>query len=187
MNLNDLADRALVLFVDHQEGIAEGARTSDHHETDKTAAVLAQAAQIYGIPIVVSAIALGKDPKLTRRLEDVLGDDFPLHVRQGTDSLDDEALRSSIDATGRRTLLLAGVVTEIAVQRAALHALEAGFEARVVLDACNGASERSERASIARMVHAGVIMSSVPQTLGELATHFSDERAQQAIALLRKR
>ena len=184
MSLNDLAARAVVLFVDQQEGIAERGSSADPKTAGKMAATLARAAQIYDIPIVVSAVALGMEPKLIKPLRDCLGQEHRILTRVGTDSFDDETIKGTIEATGRKTLLLSGVVTEVAVQRAALHALEEGYEVRVVLDACNGASERSEKASMERMVHAGIIMTSVPQTLGELATNFSDPKAQQAIGLL---
>lgn len=184
MSLNDLASRAVVLFVDQQEGIAERGTSADPKTVGKMAATLAQAAHIYDIPVVVSTVALGMEPKLIKPLREVLGDEQRIFTRGGTDSFDDTVIRDTVEATGRKTLLISGVVTEVAVQRAALHALEEGYEVRVVVDACNGYSERSEEASMERMVHAGVVMTSVPQTIGELATDFSDPKAQQAIGLL---
>lgn len=183
-NSHYLADGAVVLFVDHQHGIAEGACTTDKKSVDLAASKLAQAAQLYAMPIVVSVVGIAGEPKLTARLADVVGETVPMHERNGTDSLEDPGIAGAIEATGRKTLLIAGIVTEIAVERAALSALEKGYRPQVVLDACNGKSERSERAAILRMTQAGVEMTSVPTILGELARDFNDPVTQRAFPLL---
>ena len=184
-NVENLAENAVVLLVDHQHGIAEGACTADKKSVDEAAAKLAQAAQLYGIPIVVSTVGIAGEPKLTGGLADTLGDSVTLHTRNGTDSLDDPAIASAIESSGRTTLLIAGIVTEIAVQRPALSARGKGYRAQVVLDACNGKSERSERAALLRMTQAGVEMTSVPAIIGELARNFGDPATQRALELLR--
>jgi nicotinamidase-related amidase len=137
------------------------------------------------MPIVVSGIAMGSAPKLTPALREALGD-VQIHVRQTTDSFDDDVIRGAVEATGRRTVLIAGIVTEIAVQRAALGGKGRGYDTQVIFDACNGASERSEDAAIHRMSHAGIVLSSVSAVVGELAIDFSDARTQQLFGLLSK-
>jgi nicotinamidase-related amidase len=99
-------------------------------------------------------------------------------------SFDDPAIRGAIESTGRRTVLIAGIITEVAVQRAALGGKARGFDAQAILDACNGASQRSEDAAIYRMNQAGVILSSVPAVIGELATDFYDTRTPKLFGLL---
>jgi nicotinamidase-related amidase len=179
-----LVSDAIVLLVDHQHGIAERAQATDGKHVDKSAASLAKAAKIFDIPIVVSVIDAMGPPVLTHALREALGDDVVMHARQGSDSLDNAEIAAAIERTGRRTVLIAGIVTEIAVQRSALHAMTIGYRTQVVLDACNGSTERSERAAILRMTQAGVEMTSVPVILGALARDFADPRAQQALALL---
>lgn len=179
-----LAGDGIVLFVDHQHGIAERARTSERKDVDLAAAKLAKLARTYGMPVVVSAIAMSGPPKITSELKDALGDDVAVLVRNGTDSLDEPAIADAIEKTGRKTLLIAGIVTEVAVQRPALSGLTRGFRTQVVLDACNGAGERSENAAVARMTQAGVEMTSVPTIIGELAADFADPRVKQVLPLL---
>ena len=182
MTLNDLSTRALVLIIDHLEATAEMARSASAKRVDRAAAALVNAAKIFEMPIVVSGVGMGETLKLTPAVREALGD-TQVHLRATTDSFDDPALRGAIEATGRRTVLIAGILTEIAVQRAALGGKERGYETRVVLDACNGASERSEDAAVHRMNQAGVILSSVPAVIGELAVDFSDTRTQKLFGL----
>lgn len=179
-----LAESAAVLFVDHQVGTAERGQTADPIIVDKNAARLAKAAQIFDMPIVVSVVGLRGKPELTAELRAALGDEVALHERLGTDSLDDPTIAGILKETGRSTLLIAGIVTEIAVQRPALSAARHGFWAQVVLDACNGRTERSEHAALLRMNAAGVQLTSIPAILGELARDFADPRTAQLFGLM---
>jgi nicotinamidase-related amidase len=181
--VGSLAENALVLFVDHQKGIVEGAKATDEALVDATAASLAKAAKLYDIPVIVSAVGLNGEPKLTHRLLAELGE-LPIYVRNGTDSLGDPAIAEAIERTGRKTLLICGVLTEVAVERPALSGVGKGYRVQVVLDACNGLSERSEKAAIERMTHSGVEMTSMPAVIGELAYDFGDPRAKDAFALM---
>ncbi len=179
-----LEGAAVVLFVDHQHGIVEGAKTADKKSVDDAAGKLARAAQIFNMPIVVSTVVVNGEPQLTHELRETLAGSVPIRVRNGTDSLEDRDVARVIEQTGRKTLIVCGVVTEIAVQRAALSGVAKGYRVMVALDACNGKSERGEWAAVMRMQQAGVEMWSLAAIVGELAHDFSDGRAKQALALL---
>jgi nicotinamidase-related amidase len=184
MGLNDLSTRAVVLLVDEIESIAGMGYTAPAKSVDKAAAALVNLAKLYDIPIVISGIAWGAPPKLTAAVREAVGDKVQISVRQRTDSFDDAVILSEIEATGRKTVLIAGIVTEIAVQRAALGGKARGFDTRVVFDACNGLSERSEGAAIHRMSHAGIVLTSVPALVGELAFDLSDPRTPTVFGVL---
>lgn len=55
---------------------------------------------------------------------------------------------------------------------------------QVVLDACNGVSERSEAAAIHRMSDSGIELTSISAVVGELAFDLSDPRTQKAFGVL---
>ena len=91
---------------------------------------------------------------------------------------------SAIVATKRKTLLVSGVATELAVQLAALTASDQGYRVFVVLDACGGMSERTEQAALLRMTAANVTAVSVMTLAGEIAGDFREAKAQEAIGIL---
>ena len=180
-----LADDALVLFADLQEGIVERSRTIERKKLGQAVAALAKLAKIFELPVLVTTVpgSDGGPAKLIPELEAEIGAVQPLQ-RFTTDSLENEAIRKAIEATRRRTLLIAGVATEIAVQRPSLHGVREGYAVQVVLDACGGISERSEAASLQRLVAAGVVLTSVAAVAGELAADLSQPRSQQGIGIL---
>jgi nicotinamidase-related amidase len=95
-----------------------------------------------------------------------------------------EEIVAAIKATGRKTLLISGVATELAIQLPALTACDLGYRVYVVIDACGGMSERTEQAALFRMSRAGAIPVSVMTLAGELAGDFREPKAQQAIGIL---
>jgi nicotinamidase-related amidase len=184
MNPNIAAD-AIVLFADLQAGIVERARTIDRQTLGRGVTALARLAKIFALPVIVTTVPgeNGGPATLIPEIEAVLGAVTPLQ-RFTTDSFDNDAIRAAIEATGRRTLLVSGVATEVAVQRPSLSGVRNGYTVHVVLDACGGISERSERASLARFAQAGVIVTSIPSLAGELAADFTQPTAQAAIGVL---
>lgn len=179
------ATQAVVIFADLQDGIVDRARTVDRAALGRGVSGLAQLAKIFDLPVIVTAVPTpdGSPAKLMPEIEAALGPVTPM-IRTTTDSFDNAAIREAVEATGRKLLLICGVATEVAVQRPSLSAVRNGYTVHVVLDACGGISERSESASLHRLVQAGVVLTSVPSLAGELAVDFADPKAQQAVAVL---
>jgi nicotinamidase-related amidase len=175
----------LVLFADLQAGIVELSQTNPLDRLQKAVRALAKLTRLLAMPALVSGVRGedGSPAKVIPQIAEGLGE-LPTHHRTTCDSFLNEEIVSAIKATGRRTLLIAGVATEIAVQLAALTASDQGYRVYVVLDACGGMSERTEQAALHRLAKAGVTTVSVMTLAGELAGDFREARAQQAIAIL---
>ena len=179
-----IAPDAVVLFIDIQKGIADSALTIDGKHLRRGVDALARLAKIFALPVVVAAVSPdGSEPKIFEEIDDRLGPQ-PTLVRDVPCSMNDAAIRGAIEATGRKTLLISGVVTEIAVQLPAIAAAAAGYTVHVVVDACGGSTERTEEAAFRRMTQAGVLSTSIVTLAAELAGGFTSEEGQAAMALL---
>jgi len=179
------AQDAVVLFADLQAGIVELSQTNPVDRLKKGVRALAKLAKLLDIPAIVSGVRSedGNASKMIPQIAEGLGD-LPTHHRTTCDSFLNEEIVSAIKATGRKSLLICGVATELAVQLPALTASDQGYKVFVVLDACGGMSERTEQAALQRMAKAGATTVSVMTLAGELAGDFREARAQQAIAIL---
>jgi nicotinamidase-related amidase len=175
----------LLLFVDLQAGIAELSRTVSVDRLSKGVRGLSKLAKIFGMPSVVSGVADqdGAAPNMMPQIAEGIGAYF-VHQRTTADSFRNEAIVAAVKATGRKTLLISGVSSEVAVQLAALTAANMGYRVFVVADACSGMSERTEQAAIQRIIQAGVATVSVMTLAGELAGDFRTAEAQAAIGIL---
>jgi hypothetical protein len=176
---------ALILFADLQSGIVELTRTNPLAQLKTHVRGLVKLAKLFDIPAIVSGIRGegGSAAKVIPEIAEGLGD-LPTYHRTTCDSLLNDEIATAIQATGRKTLLIAGVATELAVQLPALTASDRGYKVFAVLDACGGMSERTEQAALIRMTKAGATTVSVMTLAGELAGDLREAKAQQALGIL---
>jgi isochorismate hydrolase len=180
-----VAQDAVILFADLQAGIIELTQTNALPRLKTAVRGLAKLAKLMGIPAVVSGVR-GEDGSAAKMIPEIaegLGELPTLH-RTTCDSFLNADILAAIRATGRKTLLISGVATELAVQLPALTASEQGYRVYVVLDACGGMSERTEQAALLRMSQAGATTVSVMTLAGELAGDLREPKAQQAVGIL---
>ncbi len=175
----------VLLFVDLQNGIIELSRTVPVERLSKGVSGLARLAKIFRMPAVVSGVSAqdGAAPTMIAQLAEGIGA-YTVLQRTTADSFRNEAIVAAVKATGRQTLLISGVSTEVAVQLPALTAADMGYRVFVAADACGGMSERTEQAAIHRIIKAGGTTVSVMGLAGELAGDFRSAEAQAAIGIL---
>jgi nicotinamidase-related amidase len=175
----------VILFADLQAGIVELTQTNPLPRLKTAVLALAKLAKLFNMPAIVSGIQGedGSPAKVLPEIAQALGE-LPTHHRTTCDSFLNPDIVVAINGTGRKTLLIAGVATELAVQLPALTASDQGYRVYVVLDACGGMSERTEQAALLRMIQAGATPVSVMALAGEIAGDLRQPAAQQAIGIL---
>jgi nicotinamidase-related amidase len=174
---------AMVLFADLQTGIVELSATNEVAHLRRAVGALAKLAALFQIPAIVTSAPAEGAPQPLSEIAAALGD-LPLNIRTTTDSFTHAPTRDAIAATGRKTLLIAGVATEIIVQHTALSAVSHGYEVQIVVDACGGISARTEEAAFRRLIQAGVITTSIASLAGQLAADFTQPQGGQALGVL---
>ena len=176
---------ALVLFIDLQEGIADKASTSSYGDLRKGVTALAKIAKLFDLPVVVSALhpSPGSEAKIMPEIRQVLGE-YSIHYRTAADCFENPSLKAAIEATGRKTLLISGAITEIAVQMPALSGVALGYRVFVMAEAVRGFSERTEEAAFHRILQAGGTTTSVTALSLEIAGDFGQPKGEQAMAIL---
>jgi nicotinamidase-related amidase len=173
----------VVLFADLQAGIIERAATNDVARLRRAVSALAKLTRLFDIPAIVTTASTSEgSPRVTPEIAAALGE-LPQYTRTTTDAFLDEATREAIRKTARKTLLIAGVATEIIVQHSALSGATQGFHVQIVVDACGGLSARTEDAALRRLVHAGVVTTSIPSIAGQLAGDFTQPKGMQALGI----
>lgn len=184
-NSRIVAEDAVILFADLQTGIIELTQTNPLDRLKKSVKALSKVAKLFEIPVFVTGIQGedGSPASVTPEIAEILGE-LPTHHRTTCNSFLNPEMVAAIEATGRRTLLISGVATELAVQLPALSAADRGYTVYVVLDACGGISERTEQAALMRIGKAGATAVSVLTLAGELAGDFREPKAQQAVGIL---
>jgi nicotinamidase-related amidase len=174
---------AIVLFADLQEGIIERAATNDLARLRRAVAAVAKLAALFGIPAIVTTAPAAGGARVTPEVAAALGE-LPQHTRNTTDAFTHAPTREAIEKTGRKTLLVAGVATEVIVQHTALSGAAGGYRVQVIVDACGGLSPRTEEAALLRLAQAGVVVTSVASIAGQLAGDLTQPRGGEALRVL---
>ncbi len=149
-------DKAAVLLVDHQTGLLSLVRDIDPDKFKNNVLALADLAKYFKLPtILTTSFEDGPNGPLVPELKQTFPD-APFIPRPGQiNAWDNEDFVEAVKATGRKQLIIAGVVTEVCVAFPALAAIEAGFEVFVVTDASGTFNEITRHSAWQRMSDAG--------------------------------
>ncbi|WP_257461514.1 isochorismate family cysteine hydrolase YcaC [Archangium lipolyticum] len=149
-------DNAAVLLVDHQAGLLSLVRDFNPDQFKNNVLALADLAAYFKLPtILTTSFEQGPNGPLIPELKEKFPD-APFIPRPGQiNAWDNEDFVKAVKATGRKQLIIAGVVTEVCVAFPTLSALAEDFEVFVVTDASGTFNEVVRHSSWDRMSAAG--------------------------------
>ncbi|MGA4852692.1 isochorismate family cysteine hydrolase YcaC [Acinetobacter haemolyticus] len=149
-------DNAAVLLVDHQTGLLSLVRDIDPDKFKNNVLALADAAKYFNLPtILTTSFENGPNGPLVPELKEMFPD-APYIARPGQiNAWDNEDFVKAVKATGKKQLIIAGVVTEVCVAFPALSALAEEFEVFVITDASGTFNALTRDAAWDRMSQAG--------------------------------
>lgn len=152
-------DDAVVLLVDHQTGLISLVQDFTPNEFKNNVLALADVAKFFELPtILTTSFEQGPNGPLVPELKEMFPD-APYIARPGQiNAWDNEDFVKAIKATGRKQLIIAGVVTDVCVAFPTLSALAEGFDVFVVTDSSGTFNTTVQQASWNRMSQAGAQM-----------------------------
>jgi nicotinamidase-related amidase len=165
--LLDTSD-AVILLLDHQTGLFQTVKDIGVAELRTNTVMLAKLATLLKIPVITTASEPnGPNGPLMPEIHQ-----FAPHAqyvpRKGeVNAWDNPDFVKAVRATGKKTLIMAGVWTSVCVMFPALDAKAAGFKVYAVIDASGDPSEMASRVSVARFAQAGVVPVSTNAVLSE--------------------
>ncbi|MEK4578932.1 MULTISPECIES: isochorismate family cysteine hydrolase YcaC [Bacillus] len=149
---------AAVLLVDHQTGLISSlVRDYGGDEFKNNVLALANTAKFFDLPVILTtSFEDGPNGPLMQQLIELFPN-APKIARPGQiNAWDNDEFVKAIEATGKKQLIIAGVVTDVCVAFPALSAINAGYEVFVVTDASGTFSKQVADAALMRMAHGGV-------------------------------
>ncbi len=157
-NPNELTiENSALVLIDHQPAVGLAVHSIDQGLLVTNVASLARAAKALRVPTVLSTIgAKGSilvDPIL-KEISDVFPEITPID-RTSTHAWSDPNFRAAVDATGRKKLIMAGIVTGTCLSQSVLAALKDGFEVYFVGDCSGDVTNEAHDAAKVRMTQAG--------------------------------
>ena len=163
-------DNCAFAFIDHQPFVAFPIRSIAPDELLNNVAGLAKVARALAIPTVLTSIGAEGGPladPLFTQLTAVFPD-APVIDRRNTNAWSDPTFVAAIEATGRKKLVLSGLLTEVCLAQTAISALAAGYEVFFVSDASGGVSIEAHHDAKLRMSQAGAVPMTWQAVMAEL-------------------
>jgi nicotinamidase-related amidase len=92
--------------------------------------------------------------------------------------------KATVEATGRKQLIMAGVTTDVCLVYPSISAVQAGYEVQAVMDASGSPYDISEEMSRRRMENEGVVLTATNTLMAELAQDWSKPEGSQLLQVL---
>lgn len=147
-----------IIFIDQQPQMAFGVQSIDRQTLKNNVVGLAKAARIFNIPTTITSVET--DSFSGRTFPELLSvfPDNNILERTSMNSWDDQNVRDSLAAGGRKKIIVSGLWTEVCNLTFSLDAMrEGGYEIYMVTDASGGTSLDAHKYAIDRMVQAGAV------------------------------
>jgi len=181
--LLDPAD-TLILLLDHQSGLFQTVKDVPIDDLRRNVEMIARLASLLDIPVITTA-SEPNGPNGPLMPEIGLHAPHASYVaRKGeVNAWDNEDFVEAVAATGRTTLVMAGVWTSVCVMFPALDAVAAGYTVYAVTDASGDPSDMASRTSLARFAQGGVIPTTTNALLCEIHRTWARPEAAQLATL----
>jgi nicotinamidase-related amidase len=152
-------DQAAVLLVDHQAGLMSLVGDYGPDEFKNNVLALANTARFFKLPtILTTSFENGPNGVILPEIK-AIHPNAPFIPRPGQiNAWDNEDFVKAVKATGRKQLIIAGVVTDVCVAFPTLEALKEGYQVFVVTDASGTFNKSVRDAALMRMAQAGAVM-----------------------------
>jgi nicotinamidase-related amidase len=157
------------LLLDHQAGLFQTVKDISVAELRSNTVMLAKLAALMKIPVITTASEPnGTNGPLMPEIHEFAPHAVYVARKGEVNAWDNEDFVKTVRATGRKTLIMAGVWTSVCVMFPALDARVAGYKVYAVMDASGDVSEMANRTTLARLVQGGVIPATTNAVLSEV-------------------
>ncbi len=154
-NLLKPDDHALIL-IDFQSQMSFATKSIDAVNLRNNAALISHAAKSFNVPTILTTVA---EKSFSGPMFSEITEAFPgqkLLDRTSMNTWEDAAVIDEVNRIGKERLVFAGLWTSVCIVGPTLSALDQGFEAYVISDACGDVSEEAHERAMERMIQAGV-------------------------------
>src|SRR5215510_3516732 len=171
--LFDTSD-TVILLLDHQAGLFQTVKDISVSELRSNTIMLAKLATLLKLPVITTASEPnGPNGPLMPEIHEFAPHAVYVPRKGEVNAWDSADFVKTVNATGRKTLVIAGVWTSVCVAFPALDAKAAGYKVYAVHDASGDPSEFASRITMARLAQAGVVPTSANAVMCEFQRHWN--------------
>ncbi|WP_286262857.1 isochorismatase family protein [Thalassotalea atypica] len=177
-------DNAVLAMIDHQTRLLVSCRDQDPHLMTENIKGLCSMAKTVGMPTVTTAsMPDGPNGPIMPEITDILGDE--VIERSGEiNAWKSPAFKEAIEATGRKKIIMAGIVTDVCLMFPAISAVAEGYDVYAVVDASGTLNKAVAEAATHRMTQAGVKVATWASVLAEVMDDWRSDKGMELGSVL---
>jgi nicotinamidase-related amidase len=172
-------DNAVLAMIDHQTGLLVSCRDQDPHLMTENIKGLCNMAKTVGMPTITTAsMPDGPNGPIMPEITEILGN--TIIERAGEiNAWKSPEFKQAIEATGRKKIIMAGIVTDVCLLFPAISAVAEGYDVYAVVDASGTWNKSVADAAIHRMTQAGVKVATWASVLAEVMDDWRSEKGME--------
>src|SRR6266571_3733547 len=157
-------DNCVVALIDHQPQMLFGVSNFDRQTIINNTVALAKATQVFDVPVVLTTV---ETKSFSGNIWPQIKAVFPN--------------QETIERTGRKKIVLAGLWTEVCIAFPTVQAIQDGYEIYVVEDACGDVSQLNHDNAMKRVIQAGAKPVTVLSTMLEWQRDWAHKETYDAV------
>ncbi|RKT87302.1 Nicotinamidase-related amidase [Saccharopolyspora antimicrobica] len=169
-----------MLLIDHQSGLFQVVSDQSYRQARANAVALARLAALVDMPVITTAsVPDGPNGPLIPEIHESAPKARYVACAGQVNAWDTPEFRQAVADTGKRSLIISGVITSVCVAEPAISALADGYTVYGVIDASGTYSKLSEELTVARMIQAGVVPIDTTAVISEVQKTWNRPEAAQ--------
>jgi len=172
-------DNAVLAMIDHQTGLLVSCRDQDPHLMTENIKGLCSLAKTVGMPTITTAsMPDGPNGPIMPEITDILGNEVIERAGE-INAWKSPEFKKAIEATGRKKIIMAGIVTDVCLMFPAISAVAEGYDVYAVVDASGTWNKSVADAAMHRMTQAGVKVATWASVLAEVMDDWRSEKGME--------
>jgi nicotinamidase-related amidase len=173
-------DHTLVL-IDFQSQMAFATKSIATELLRNNAALISHAAAVFDVPTILTTVAVDSfsGPMFSEITDAFPGE--PLLDRTSMNTWEDTAVIDEVNRIGKTRIVFAGLWTGVCIVGPVASAIDQGFEAYFISDACGDVSVEGHERAVQRMIQLGAVPMTSVQYLLELQRDWARTETYDAV------
>lgn len=147
-------EESVLVLIDHQPFQIANLHSHEPTLVINNVVGLAKSAKAFNVPTILTTVTAARGGKIIPQLQAVFPDQQPID-RTFINTWQDDRVVDAVRATGRKTVVMAALWTEVCLAMPAIQAAGEGWDVTVVTDASAGVSVEAHQVAVQRMIAAG--------------------------------
>lgn len=171
-------ENSVLTLIDHQTGLLSSVRDIDPDLLRTNLRALVKMAKAADIPVIItSSMPEGPNGPFLQELIDIVPEATYIKRPGEINAWDNPDFKAAIEKTGRKKIIMTGIVTDVCLMFPAISAVSEGYDPYAIIDASGTWNKLVQEVTVQRLAQAGVKVSTWASALAEIMNDWRSEKA----------